>query len=160
MEADGDPSVFNMNLHVLRPESGDMMKLVKYDLIGGADPTAETLEIYHNHVLGVPDMSNESADIEDAIAEAGRDTGDVTDLGIKIITEGDTDITIGTPNIVAPITLTSTLPNWLTMDAQTAGTAVTFDTVDGLIEANTMATVEFNKGTTAYKVTFVIADNS
>lgn len=53
MEADGDPSVFNMNLHVLRPESGDMMKLVKYDLLNGTAGTGEGLEIYHNHVLGV-----------------------------------------------------------------------------------------------------------
>lgn len=35
LEAEGDPSVFNMNLTVLRPEDGDMMKLVQYDLIGG-----------------------------------------------------------------------------------------------------------------------------
>ena len=32
LEAEGDPSVFNMNLTVLRPEDGDMMKLVQYDL--------------------------------------------------------------------------------------------------------------------------------
>lgn len=32
LEAEGDPSVFSMNLTVLRPESGDMMKLVQYDL--------------------------------------------------------------------------------------------------------------------------------
>lgn len=32
MEAEGDPSTFNMTLKVLRPDSGDMMKLVKYDL--------------------------------------------------------------------------------------------------------------------------------
>lgn len=32
LEAEGDPSVFNMNLTVLRPESGDMMKLVQYEL--------------------------------------------------------------------------------------------------------------------------------
>lgn len=32
MEAEGDPSTFNMNLKVLRPESGDMMKLVKYSI--------------------------------------------------------------------------------------------------------------------------------
>lgn len=30
MEAEGDPSVFNMNLRVLRPKSGPMMQLVKY----------------------------------------------------------------------------------------------------------------------------------
>ena len=35
LEAEGDPSVFSMNLTVLRPESGDMMKLVQYDLIPG-----------------------------------------------------------------------------------------------------------------------------
>lgn len=33
LEAEGDPSVFNMNLTVLRPESGEMMKLVQYDLV-------------------------------------------------------------------------------------------------------------------------------
>ena len=32
MEAEGDPSTFNMSLKVLRPEDGDMMKLVKYSL--------------------------------------------------------------------------------------------------------------------------------
>jgi len=34
LEAEGDPSTFNMNLTVLRPEDGDMMKLVQYDLVG------------------------------------------------------------------------------------------------------------------------------
>ena len=32
MEAEGDPSTFNMSLKVLRPADGDMMKLVKYSL--------------------------------------------------------------------------------------------------------------------------------
>jgi len=32
MQAEGDPSVFNLNLQVLRPASGAMMKLVKYDI--------------------------------------------------------------------------------------------------------------------------------
>ena len=36
LEAEGDPSTFSMNLTVLRPESGDMMKLVQYDLVGSA----------------------------------------------------------------------------------------------------------------------------
>jgi hypothetical protein len=39
LEAEGDPSVFSMNLTVLRPEDGDMMKLVQYDLTGDT-PTA------------------------------------------------------------------------------------------------------------------------
>ena len=33
LEAEGDPSVFNMNLTVLRPESGEMMRLVQYELV-------------------------------------------------------------------------------------------------------------------------------
>jgi len=32
LEAEGDPSVFNMSLRVLRPEDGKMMKLVKYSV--------------------------------------------------------------------------------------------------------------------------------
>ena len=32
MEAEGDPSTFNMTMKVLRPASGEMMKLVKYDV--------------------------------------------------------------------------------------------------------------------------------
>lgn len=55
LEAEGDPSVFNMNLTVLRPADGIMMKLVKYEL----DPTtgtevsgdSSTAEVYHNHTL-------------------------------------------------------------------------------------------------------------
>ena len=35
LEAEGDPSVFSMNLTVLRPESGEMMKLVQYNLVSG-----------------------------------------------------------------------------------------------------------------------------
>lgn len=37
LEAEGDPSVFNMNIRVLRPADGKMMKLVKYNMtaIGG-----------------------------------------------------------------------------------------------------------------------------
>ena len=34
LEAEGDPSVFNMNLKVLRPDNGEMMQLVQYDLYG------------------------------------------------------------------------------------------------------------------------------
>ena len=52
MEAEGDPSVFNMNLRVLRPADGKMVRLVKYKLAGaGSDPTAETTSIYHATAL-------------------------------------------------------------------------------------------------------------
>lgn len=32
LEAEGDPSVFNLNMKVLRPESGPMMQLIQYNL--------------------------------------------------------------------------------------------------------------------------------
>ena len=53
LEAEGDPSVFNMNLRVMRPADGKMMKLVKYDLTGDAGENAEdvTVDLVHNHVL-------------------------------------------------------------------------------------------------------------
>ena len=51
LEAEGDPSVFNMNLKVLRPADGVMMKLVKYELVDGATGDTTTSQMYHNHSL-------------------------------------------------------------------------------------------------------------
>lgn len=53
LEAEGDPSVFNMNLRVLRPAGGGaMMKLVKYDMGTESDgATAGAVSIIHNHEL-------------------------------------------------------------------------------------------------------------
>ena len=52
LEAEGDPSVFNMSLRVLRPSDGIMMKLVKYDLIStGTNDDTSTSSIAHNHSL-------------------------------------------------------------------------------------------------------------
>ena len=56
LEAEGDPSVFNMSLRVLRPADGKMMKLVKYNLVGGKPANLADAEIYHNHILVVPNM--------------------------------------------------------------------------------------------------------
>ena len=53
LEAEGDPSVFNMSLKVLRPADGQMMKLVKYELLEGTVTDVEdtNINMYHNHVL-------------------------------------------------------------------------------------------------------------
>lgn len=52
LEAEGDPSVFNMNLRVMRPADGKMMKLVKYELAtDGTDADEEDAVIIHNHAL-------------------------------------------------------------------------------------------------------------
>ena len=46
LEAEGDPSVFNMNLRVLRPADGRMMKLVKYDLADAGTPGVSQSTFY------------------------------------------------------------------------------------------------------------------
>ena len=40
LEAEGEPTVFNMSLRVLRPADGQMMKLVKYDTFTTAEGQA------------------------------------------------------------------------------------------------------------------------
>ena len=67
LEAEGDPSVFNMSLRVLRPADGKMMKLVKYELVGGADVTeAPVAELIHNHILTPKTEATEAGTNEQA----------------------------------------------------------------------------------------------
>jgi 3',5'-cyclic AMP phosphodiesterase CpdA len=54
MEAEGDPSVFNMSLRVLRSDNGELMKLVKYNLhedYKASTNSTVASDIYHNHDL-------------------------------------------------------------------------------------------------------------
>jgi hypothetical protein len=53
MEAEGDPSVFNMNLRVMRPADGIMMKLVKYKATEEGEEVEATVNatLVHNHAL-------------------------------------------------------------------------------------------------------------
>ena len=52
LEAEGDPSVFNLNLRVMRPADGKMMKLVKYSLNDGEEISSDTsTTLIHNHQL-------------------------------------------------------------------------------------------------------------
>jgi hypothetical protein len=62
MEAEGDPSVFNMNLRVMRPADGIMMKLVKYEALDPEDASETNADIIHNHALKVNNM----ADLEES----------------------------------------------------------------------------------------------
>ena len=65
LEAEGDPSVFNMNLKVLRPADGVMMKLVKYNLVDGEDGDVTTSVMYHNHILNERNMPVEGSGLTD-----------------------------------------------------------------------------------------------
>lgn len=51
LEAEGDPSVFNLNLRVLRPAQGGMMRLIKYNLTEGTGSTESDVTLIHNHQL-------------------------------------------------------------------------------------------------------------
>lgn len=52
MEADGDPTVFNMDLHILKPANNrPMVQLVKYSLAGGGDAAEADAVLVHNHSL-------------------------------------------------------------------------------------------------------------
>ena len=63
LEAEGDPSVFNMNLRVLRPTDGKMMKLVKYNLAGeGTAVTEGETTLVHNHQLDENNMDDLDAE--------------------------------------------------------------------------------------------------
>ena len=59
LEAEGDPSVFNMNLTVLRPADGVMMKLVKYDLTDNGVATLSASEWQHVGSLEEPTSGHE-----------------------------------------------------------------------------------------------------
>ena len=76
LEAEGDPSVFNMNLKVLRPTNGQMMKLVKYELVDEVtgEDEAITSVLIHNHKLtsNNNDTSVEKASITLLESDSGK----------------------------------------------------------------------------------------
>lgn len=73
LEAEGDPSVFNMNLRVMRPADGKMMRLVKYDLCNPADAKAdEAVELIHNHTLKVNNETEYTAPKEHEATPAAQ----------------------------------------------------------------------------------------
>ena len=90
LEAEGDPSVFNMNLRVLRPADGKMMKLVKYELdeTGSTAATEADAEIVHNHNLGTANML--------ATTVATSATADVNITGVTAASQVVLNTTIAT----------------------------------------------------------------
>lgn len=85
MEADGDPSTFSMQLKLLRPDDGVMMKIVKYDLVDDSDvKPAESNLYYHNHYLDIqnvdePKTASLSAVSGSPVATAPKTTSRVID---------------------------------------------------------------------------------
>lgn len=80
LEAEGDPSVFNMNLTVLRPEDGEMMKLVQYDLAENRVITItgpSTVETTKTITL----ISDVIADAASAVTWSSDDQSEATVIG-------------------------------------------------------------------------------
>lgn len=73
LEAEGDPSVFNMNLKVLRPTDGQMMKLVKYELVDEVSGDSETLTsvLIHNHNLTSNNNDTSVERVSKTVTEGG-----------------------------------------------------------------------------------------
>lgn len=53
LEAEGDPTVFDMTVTVLRPDDGNMMKLIKYNLEGVDGATGDSSWYHAQHLTGV-----------------------------------------------------------------------------------------------------------
>lgn len=59
LEAEGDPTVFDMTVTVLRPDDGNMMKLIKYKLDSVPGEGAEDTNWYHaQHLTGLTESSD------------------------------------------------------------------------------------------------------
>ena len=76
LEAEGDPSVFNMNLKVLRPTDGQMMKLVKYELVSedGEEEVTLTSTLIHNHQLTTNNNDTSVQKLSKTVAKNSQET--------------------------------------------------------------------------------------
>ena len=132
LEAEGDPSVFNMNLKVLRPADGVMMKLVKYDLVNPGDASGAQSQIYHNHYLDVANTEEEGTRVDYTVAEdatvtlpkpgaAGSETVTWTSLNPTVATVNtSTGVVTGESEGIATIVAT-----WANGGSQTYAVEVT-----------------------------------
>ena len=68
LEAEGDPTVFDMSLTVLRPDDGIMMKLVQYDVVDNTeenDGSTMVKDTENLNLLDDAEMFKVNADSED-----------------------------------------------------------------------------------------------
>ena len=120
LEAEGDPSVFNMNLKVLRPADGVMMKLVKYNLAtDGQLPDAADTGLYHNHYLDPANTDGSTPATGTALTVGGTSTiAKPTEAGENTVT-----YSIAYISDTGVITGESASNNGYTVTAGAAGTA-------------------------------------
>lgn len=137
LEAEGDPSVFNMNLKVLRPADGVMMKLVKYNLVDGSAATELTSTLYHNHSLDV------------------NNTSDATNTGISLGVKVGKTITIPRPVGSGSYSLSWSAGNGttnVTIDEDNAENCV----VTGVAAGTETITASWGEGASAATATYTV----
>lgn len=94
MQAEGDPSTFSMTLQVLRPEDGDMMKLIKYPNTEGKVYTDENLIIDMGDGLNFVPKKLESIEITTEPTKKTYTSGEAIDLtGIRVTATYDDETT-------------------------------------------------------------------
>lgn len=71
LEAEGDPSVFSMNLTVLRPDDGVMLKLIQYDVVENEEENDGSTMVKNTENLNLLD----SAEMFKVNADAADDLG-------------------------------------------------------------------------------------
>ena len=101
LEAEGDPSVFNMSLRVLRPSNGKMMQLVKYDF-GESE----------NLTLAAPDINGDEDDY-DVVLTAGDDA-------VEVAIENVTNASATSPS--APFSVGTVSDNKVELTGNSEGT--------------------------------------
>ena len=74
LEAEGDPSVFSMNLTVLRPDDGVMLKLIQYDVVENEeenDGSTMVKDTENLNLLDSAEMFKVNADMTDDLGYIG-----------------------------------------------------------------------------------------
>jgi len=87
LEAEGDPSVFNMTMKVLRPESGPMIILRQYDLEDATPTPTTNYTVTFDVTTNASDLTVTTAPAAQTVAEGGKATAPT---GVTAKTEGYT----------------------------------------------------------------------
>ena len=74
LEAEGDPTVFDMTMTVLRPDDGVMVKLIQYDVVENTeenDGSTMVKDTENLNLLDDAEMYRVNADIDDELTYIG-----------------------------------------------------------------------------------------
>lgn len=113
LEAEGDPTVFNMTMKVLRPDDGVMMKLTQFNLDDTPTPTPTTYTVTFDVTTHAADLTVTSAPAAQTVEEGGKATAptgvEAKDSGKSVVwMNGETAWDFTTSTVTADVTLVAT----------------------------------------------------